>query len=125
MTVTRTSVSTATVTTTTATVTTTTATQPLPASQSALVGALNAAIASAAGAGRLDPGTANDLEHRMSDLENTLATNPTNAPQKIDDLLHDVDDLATQGKLDAATFTRIAGPLNRLAALLIAQTPPH
>jgi hypothetical protein len=111
-------------TTTGATSTATTATPPPPTPQQAIASA-RTAIVQAQTSGQLDPGAANDLNHRLDDITQALVDNPNDAAHKLADLLNHLSDLAGHGgQLSSTGLAQITAPLDQLATLLPAQTAP-
>jgi hypothetical protein len=111
--------------TTSATSTTNATTQPPPATPQQAIANARAAIYQAQTNGQLDPGAANDLNHRLDDITQALTTNTQDAAHKLADLLHHLSDLASHGgQLSNAALAQITTPLNQLATLLPAQPAP-
>ena len=112
-------------TTTSATSTNRATTQPPPATPQQAIANARSAISQAQTNGQLDPGAANDLNHRLDDITQALTTNPQDAAHKLADLLHHLSDLASHGgQLSSTGLSQISTPLNQLATLLPAQTAP-
>ena len=121
---TRTTPSTVASTTRATTTVTTTATQPPPATPQQAIANARAAITRAQTNGQLDPGAANDLNHRLDDITQALASNSQDASHKLTDLLNHLADLANSSRLSNAALTQISTPLNQLAALLPTTSGP-
>jgi serine/threonine protein kinase len=112
-------------TTTSATSSTSATTQPPPATPQQAIANARVAIYQAQTSGQLDPGAANDLNHRLDDITQALANNTQDAAHKLADLLHHLSDLANHGgQLTGAGLSQISTPLNQLATLLPARTAP-
>ncbi|MBV8065966.1 MAG: hypothetical protein JOY73_10605, partial [Actinobacteria bacterium] len=95
---------------------------PAPATPTQAIAAVRRAIAAAQSSGRLDPGAANDLQHRLDDISQSLThPNPNDAAHKVSDLVQQIGNLQQHGQLNggAAILTAV----QRLAALLPASTP--
>jgi eukaryotic-like serine/threonine-protein kinase len=97
-------------------------TQPPATPQQAIANA-RAAISQAQTSGQLDPGAANDLNHRLDDITQSLANNSQDAAPKLTDLLNHLNDLANSSQLSNVALAQISTPLNQLATLLPATTP--
>lgn len=104
--------------------TTTTATTPATPLQE--IANARAAIYQAQTSGQLDPGDANDLNHRLDDIAQSVGNNNSqDAADELADLLLDLGDLATYGgQLSSAGLAQISTPLNQLAALLPSPARP-
>ncbi len=98
-----------------------------PATPEQAIAALRAAIYRAELNGSLPPGPANDLDHRLDDISQSLVQgNSDDAGHKLADLIHQVSQLAAQNLQHGGDdLSGLAGPLNELAALLPAHQPPR
>jgi eukaryotic-like serine/threonine-protein kinase len=103
-----------------------TETQPAPPTPEQAIAAARAAIDQAQAGGQLDPGAADDLDHRLDDIAQSLARgNDQDAANKLADLLHHLGDLAGHdAQATSAGLAQITAPLDQLAALLPAP-PTH
>jgi serine/threonine-protein kinase len=103
----------------TTTATTTTTSQPPSATPQQAIANARAAIYQAQTSGQLDPGAANDLNHRLDDIAQSLANNSQDGAQKLADLLQHLGDLTNhEGQLTSTGLAEISTPLYQLAALL-------
>jgi hypothetical protein len=104
----------------TSTASTTSGGQQTPATPQQAIANARAAIYQAQTSGQLDPGAANDLNHRLDNIAQALGNNNSqDAAHRLTDLLQHLTDLATHGgALNSAGLAQISTPLNQLAALL-------
>jgi len=99
-------------------------TPPQPTTPADAIAAVRRAIAAAQSGGQLDPGAANDLEHRLDDISQALThPNPNDTAHKAADLVHQIGNLQQNGQLTGGTALQTA--VQRLVALLpTAPAPP-
>jgi hypothetical protein len=108
----------------TSTAVTSTARQ-VPTTPSQALAAARAALEQAQAGGRLDPGAAKDLQHRLDDLAKALGKgNPNDAVNRLADLRRHLADLVNAGQLSGTGIAAITSPLDELAALLPAVPGP-
>jgi eukaryotic-like serine/threonine-protein kinase len=110
----------ATTTAATTTAPTTTATPPppppAPTTPADALAAARAAIQQAQANGQIDPAAADQLNHRLDDIAQSLGK--PQAAHTAGDLLGQLNDLVDHGQLSSSGLAAITPPLDRLAALL-------
>jgi serine/threonine protein kinase len=110
---------------TTTTATATTVSQRQPTTPEQAIAAVRVAIGKAQASGQLDPAAADDLNHRLDDIAQSLGTNSADAAQKTADMLQHLGDLADHGgQISSTAAAQIATPINELAALMPATPAP-
>ena len=94
--------------------------QSQPATPAQAIASVRAAIGNAQTSGQLDPAAANDLNHRLDDIAQSLSSNDVQgAAQKTADMLQHLGDQGGQGgQVGSGAVAQIAAPLNQLATLL-------